>query len=65
MNDIEINYRAAASAYQDQQQNYLQAGRRRRLRTISDGDYFMAQNAQLHSKQALDHAEAVWIASWN
>jgi hypothetical protein len=65
MNDIENNYRAAASAYQDQQQNYLLASRRRRLRTISDGDYFMVQNAQLHSKQVLDHAEAAWVASWN
>ena len=64
MNDIESNYLAAASAYQAQQQNYLQAGKDKRLHAISEDDYRNVCNTHRYSQQALDHAEAAWVASW-
>ncbi len=64
MNEIERNYRAAASAYQAQQPIYLQAARRRRAQTISDGDYLTTCNVRVNLQRALDDAEAIWVASW-
>lgn len=64
MNDIERNYRIAASAYQAQQPSYMHAATRRRTQTISDGDYLTTHNLHVDLLQALDHAEAIWIASW-
>ena len=64
MNEIERNYRDAASAYQAQQPSYMQAARRRRAQTISDGDYMTTCNLQVDLQHALDNAEAIWVASW-
>jgi hypothetical protein len=64
MNEIELNYRTAADAYQAQQPTYLSAGRRRRTQMISDRDYLSACNAYVDLRRTLDQAEAVWIASW-
>lgn len=64
MDDIERNYRAAASAYQAQEPSYLRAERGRRLGTISEGDYSRACNAHTDLQRALEHAEAAWVNSW-
>ena len=64
MNDIERNYRDAANAYQAQQPSYIQAARRRRAQTISEGDYLMTCSLRVDLQHALDNAEAIWVASW-
>ena len=64
MNDIERNYRSAADAYQAQQPRQLQADRARRMQTISEMEYLTVHGLHVDLRQALDHAEAAWVASW-
>lgn len=64
MNDIKFNYLAAAATYQAQQSNYLEAGKLRRTHRISDGDYRNACAVHEDARRGLDHAEAIWVATW-
>ena len=64
MNDIKFNYLAAAATYQAEHSSYLEAGKLRRTHMISDGDYLSACTAHEAAQRTLDHAEAMWVATW-